>query len=198
MKRKTSPRVKDGKTQRKNRSSVTPSPYNTPQPYPVIDRERPGRGYKHLIRKSDLDRFVRIVPDWDELARGLDVIVQASGEDNCLGWCDPGIVAICAWERKISWDDCDLDFYEEHQRFFSKIDVPCSRNGKYWSVGFDEKTAKAFQLIHVLVHELGHHHDRMTTRSKKHAARGEGYAEEYAERHEDEILRRYICEFELY
>lgn len=37
-----------------------------------------------------------------------------------------------------------------------------------------------FQLLHVLPHELGHHRDRMTTRSRISAARGEPFAERYA------------------
>ncbi len=46
-------------------------------------------------------------------------------------------------------------------------------------------------LVHILVHVLGHHHDRMTTRSRKSTARGESFAERYAREHEDEILTRY-------
>jgi len=52
-------------------------------------------------------------------------------------------------------------------------------------------SAKAFQLIHIFIHELGHHHDRMTTRSKRAVARGEEYAENYARRFEDVIIEEY-------
>jgi hypothetical protein len=44
-----------------------------------------------------------------------------------------------------------------------------------WTV----EQARAFQLTYILSHELGHHHDRMTTRSWR-VARGEPYAEAYA------------------
>jgi hypothetical protein len=50
-----------------------------------------------------------------------------------------------------------------------------------WEVRWTEGQARAFQLLHVLPHELGHHRDRMTTRSRDRAARGEPYAERYAE-----------------
>jgi hypothetical protein len=66
-------------------------------------------------------------------------------------------------------------------------------------MGSDEGRNKqrAFQLIHIFIHELGHHHDRMTTRSKRDACRGEGYAETYARRFEDLLLARYRNEFPL-
>jgi hypothetical protein len=49
--------------------------------------------------------------------------------------------------------------------------------------------------MHVLLHELGHHHDRMTTRSRNEAARGESYAETYANRYADRIWEAYEAEF---
>jgi hypothetical protein len=47
---------------------------------------------------------------------------------------------------------------------------------------FTEGQARAYQLLHILPHELGHHHDRITTRSRRRSARGEPYAEAYANR----------------
>jgi len=48
-----------------------------------------------------------------------------------------------------------------------------------------------------LLHELGHHHDRMTTKSKRTASRGEGYAERYALAYADRIWESYLNEFGL-
>src|SRR4051812_42395792 len=39
--------------------------------------------------------------------------------------------------------------------------------------------------------ELGHHHDRMTTWTKRQCGRGESFAESFAREHEDEIIARY-------
>ena len=58
-----------------------------------------------------------------------------------------------------------------------------------------EAQARAFQLLHILPHELGHHHDRMTTRTRRYAARGEPYAEEYANRVLDDVWPAYISRF---
>jgi hypothetical protein len=64
-------------------------------------------------------------------------------------------------------------------------------------VRFTESTAKAFLLIHVLVHELGHHHDQMTTQKRRQASRGEAFAEAYAREHEDRIISLYCRHFDL-
>ena len=88
---KKTPKVRDGKVQKKNRTALTPNYYNTPQSYPVLDRKRPGAGYKHLIRKRDLYRFIEIIPDWDELAVGLNAVVLAPGEPGAMGWHSPGV-----------------------------------------------------------------------------------------------------------
>jgi hypothetical protein len=60
---------------------------------------------------------------------------------------------------------------------------------------FTETSAQAFLLVHVLVHELGHHHDRMTSPSRRDCTRGEPYAEEYARRYEDRIWPAYCRVF---
>ena len=193
--RKTTPRVKSGKVQQKNRLSQTPNYYNTPQQYPIIDRQKPGWGWRHLIRKKDLSNFINILPEWNELSKGLDAIILASGNYGMLGWHDYGVIGICAWDREIVWDDCDEDFYNEHKEVFEKLNIPCVQKEKLWVVSFDEAAAKAFQLIHVFIHELGHHHDRMTTRSKENAARGEEYAENYAKKYEDIIIDLYQRNF---
>ena len=63
--------------------------------------------------------------------------------------------------------------------------------------GLDEETVRAYQLLDVLLHELGHHHDRMTTGSQKRPARGETYAEQYAAQYAERIWDAYSAEFEL-
>ena len=51
-------------------------------------------------------------------------------------------------------------------------------------------------LLDVLPHELGHHHDSLTTRSKR-VGRGEPYAEEYARRTLETVWPLYRDRFEL-
>ena len=67
----------------------------------------------------------------------------------------------------------------------------------YYLCKFDESDVRGYQLLHILLHELGHHHDRMTTRSQKRAGRGEKYAEEYARLYEASIWQQYQKMFSL-
>lgn len=196
LRRKTTPRVVDGVVQFKSRHAPTPDYYNTPQAVPVIDRRRPGPGYRHVLKKGDVIDFISIVPDWDELSKGLNVIVLAPGEEDTDGWHDPGIVAVCAWEREL-WRKVDDEFYREHADILERLGVRCEKTKSGLLSKFSEATAKAFQLLHILLHELGHHHDCMTTRSKREASRGEGYAERYARQYENLIWDRYLEVFGL-
>jgi hypothetical protein len=188
--------VVDGIVQFKNRRAPTPDYYNTPQTVPVIDRERPGLGYRHVLKKRDVIDFISILPDWDELSKGLNVIVLATAEEDADGWHDPGIVAVCAWEREL-WREMDAEYYQEHTDTLERLGVPCEKTTTGSLCKFTEATTKAFQLLHILLHELGHHHDRMTTRSKREASRGEGYAERYARQYEKLIWDRYLELFGL-
>ena len=49
--------------------------------------------------------------------------------------------------------------------------------------------------MHVFLHELGHHHGRMTTRKKTHAARDETYAEDFGNGLKDEMWERFFRAF---
>ena len=51
MNRKTTPKVKNGKVQKKNRHKKTLNYWNTRQDILQIDRESPGGGFKHFLEK---------------------------------------------------------------------------------------------------------------------------------------------------
>ena len=197
MNRRSAPKVVGGKVQRKNRSTTTPNYYDTPQTSPVIDRRRPGLGYRHILMKRDVERFINILPDWNELSKGLNAVVQAPGNGYCDGWHKPGVVAVCAWERDV-WVEVGPWYFDDHKSIFNQLGVPCeSLDTGDHLCKFTEGTAKAYQLLHILLHELGHHHDRMTTKSKRESARGERYAERYAIKYARWIWNRYFDEFGL-
>lgn len=194
--RKTTPKVKDGKVQRKNRSAETPNYYNTPPEVPAIIRERPGRGCRHLLRKQDIVDFLSILPDWEDLSRGLNAIILGSGGGSSYGWWEPGEIVICAWDRELR-QEWTREYVDEHSHYLDRLDVPFSRTDTYggkpiYTCEFTEESARAFQLMNVLFHELGHHHDCMTTKSQRDAARGESYAEQYANRYAVVLWERYF------
>jgi hypothetical protein len=193
--RKSTPKVRDGKVQRKNRAALSLGYKNYVQNRPQLERERPGAGYRHVLRKGDVERFITLLPDWDELSRDLDAIVLAAGDPDSMGWYGQGVVAVCAWDRELS-RDWRSDFVVEHAPILERLDVSIEapRRGMQ-RVHITEESVRAFQLMHVLLHELGHHHDRMTTRSQRRASRGEGFAEEYANRYMEAIWQAYTREF---
>jgi hypothetical protein len=205
--RKTNPRVRDGKVQRKNRTAVSPHYSQTPQDRPIVDRQRPGEGYRHLLTKSQLYQFIDLLPDWAELSHGLNAVVLAPGDQRAMGWCGRGIVAICAWERELH-GEWSVDFIADHRGVLDRLGVVIEPvfddvedeqryrpNPDYQLCRFSETSARGFQLMHIFLHELGHHHDRITTRSQRSASRGEGYAEQYAHRYGEEIWASYFRVF---
>jgi len=189
--RKTTPKVRGGKSQRKNRTDLSPGYKNHLQHEPIIDRLRPGPGYRHVLKKRDIERFIELLPDWEELSKGLDAVLLAEGEPDCFGWHHPGVVAICAWDRELggTWYS---EFVVEHQDLLDRLGVSSERcsPGTHF-LDWTEESVKGFQLLHLFLHELGHHHDRITTRSQRHASRGESYAEQYAQRYAEEIWEKY-------
>ena len=157
--RKSAPRVVGGRVQKKNDPEWTANYYTTAPASLVIDRRRPGQGCRHVLMQRDVERFVRLLPDWPELSRSLNAIALAPGEHSTNGSHTPGVVHICAWEADL-WINYAVGHYEDHN-------------------------------LHILLRELGHRHDRMTTESKVRAAQGEPYAESYALAYEVQIWDRY-------
>jgi hypothetical protein len=188
--RKTSPRVIGGLVQKKNNWSETPDYYNTEQRLLVVDRRRPGKGFRHLLKQQDIKDFIRILPDWNELSLGLNAIVLAPGSWDTFGYHLPGVVHVCAWDANI-WTELCKEGYERERETLNRLGVPCEEIDNGVLCRFTENTARAHQLLATLLHELGHHHDRMSSKSKRCAGRGEPYAEAYAKSYTDRIWVEY-------
>jgi hypothetical protein len=188
--RKSSPKVLGGKVQRKNNHSLTGDYYIIEQRMPVIDRKRPGKGFRHLLKQKDIHDFISILPDWKELSLGLNAIVLAPAHSTAFGYHVPGVVHICAWDEDL-WLELSKDCYEREREILERLGVPCEEVKGWMLCKFTESTARGHQLLATLLHELGHHHDRMTTKSKMDSARGESYAEAYARTYSDRIWNQY-------
>jgi hypothetical protein len=156
----------------------------------VIDRRKPGRGFRHVLKPKDIRAFIEILPDWDQLSVGLDAIVLAAGSREVYGYHTRGVVHICAWEKDL-WLTFPLGSFEGQRVVIERLGVPYEREKDGVVCKFDEEKAKAHQLLATMLHELGHHHDRMTTNQKTYPGRGEAYAETYARRYAERIWVRY-------
>jgi hypothetical protein len=185
MHRRQAPKVRDGRVQKKNNWAPTPAPNEI-----RLERRDPAWGGRHLITIAQLREFIALLPMWDEVADGLEAIVLDDADD-CMGWCWSGVVAVCDWEAGLWWDDADPAWMDEHRELLERLEVEIAGPEVRWT----EAQARAFQLLHILPHELGHHHDRITTRTRRYAARGEPYAEAYALKVLDDVWPAYITRF---
>jgi hypothetical protein len=161
-----------------------------------LRRSGPPKGYRHLLKRRDLERFVELVPNWDELAEGL-YWVLLSRDTECQGWHTRGVVAVCAWPESLWFEDMSKRWYCEHADVLERLGVAVWKVGYRWVAEWTEDQARAFQLLHVFLHELGHHHDRMTTWTERRAARGEPFAERFALELEEHIWDDYLRVFPL-
>lgn len=210
-------RVRDGRVLKKNNWRLDARDYRAlAQDEIRLDRRRPPEGSRHLITIAELRRFVELLPDWDEVAVGLDAIVLDSATD-CAGWCGPGVVAVCAWPHDL-WDWWPVKMVDEHRHILDLLEVrrvplEASREHREFreelaalgvearaasgdlELRWTEPQARAYQLLHILPHELGHHHDRITSRRQRSAGRGEPYAESYANRVLEQVWPDYVQVF---
>jgi hypothetical protein len=190
MNRKSAPKVKDGRVQKKNRHELTPSYWNTRQSILQIDIEDPGKGYKHFLKKRDVVQFLGILPHWAEIADELDAILLAEG-GGPDGWYQNGVIAICAWDKNMT-SSFNLDYFNDHKELFDRLGVNYEIKKNSAICHFNESQIKAYQLLHILLHEIGHHHDRINTKSKRAPANGEKYAETYAFKYEKIVWNKYF------
>jgi hypothetical protein len=120
----------------------------------------------------------------------LEGACHADGEYEFFHREETGAIFLHPWEENL-WVTWELPYFHAHREIFERLGVSFDEERKFVSVRFTEAQARAFMLLHVFMHELGHHHDRMT--QKHHgASRGEDYAERFAMRHFDELYPEYV------
>jgi hypothetical protein len=102
IKRKSAMRVRGGRVAKKN--NWTPDArehYARRQSEIQIERTEPGPGYRHVVTVAQLREFLEILPDWDELAIGLEAISIYRGNAEWVGLSNSGVVVIAAWPREM-------------------------------------------------------------------------------------------------
>jgi hypothetical protein len=194
--RKSATRVRGGRVAKKNNWVPDLKDYYArPQSEIQIERTDPGPGYRHVVTVSELRQFLEILPDWDELAVGLEAISIWRGNSEWLGISNPGVVVITAWPREMWWS-VEPSWIEEEAEVLERLEVEVVAHPESsdLEVRWTPAQARAYMLTDVLVHELGHHHDRMTSRSGR-LGRGERFAVQYASRVRAEVWPEYTRRF---
>lgn len=195
--RKSTPKVKDGKVQKKNFQGTTNNYYDHVQPELVIDRQRPGPGARHILTVEDIRSFIRIIPDWGKLSKGLDAIILTPFDEDCFGRYNTlGLIKLSAWPRDL-WISLHVSVYERKHWLLERIGVEFEPSGDQVLVKFTEEQARAALLLGTFLHELGHHVDRMTSRNQIEAGNGEPFAEGFNRDIADKIWPAYTRAFNL-
>ncbi len=190
--RRTSTKVINGVVSPKNREDAT-----DPRPYEII-RKPAGRGFRHVVSAGQLEQFISIIPAADELLEGVERIVLGGG-DSAFGWHyrshrrKVAEIELCAWPKSL-WAPMSLWYFRLHQRYFDAFNVGYSLDERPIVCRFNTAQARAFSLLHVFLHELGHHHDWKHRRGD-YLPGEEPYADEFAFRYLDQLLPLYREKF---
>lgn len=192
--RRTKTRIKKGTAQKKTRWSKTPNYWNTYQDEIQIDIQSPGVGFKHSLKKRDIKLFLELLPNREEIDIRFDAVVLAEGSTYSDGWYRNGVIGICAFEKTMTRIHSE-SYFNAHKAIFDRLGVKYTKYEDEVECHFTENQIKAYLLLHIFLHELGHHHDKMHTKSKRRCARGEQYAENYALKYEEIIWNKYFEHF---
>lgn len=188
MNRKSAPGVRDGRVQKKNRHTLSPDIYVHEFDSLVVKRLRPSKGYYHAVSPTDVREFIRLIPDWESASEGIKAVVLTPGGDWAYGrYHNAGIIKLDAWPRN------ELLWVSGRKRWLIErigLDVPESNE-----VLLSPRQVRAFLLLGTFLHELGHHVDRMATRSRWDAANGEPAAIAYELRRQRELADIFFEQF---
>jgi hypothetical protein len=188
--RRTATKIKDGRVQRKNGHLPTGC-----LGY-VLDRESPGKGFRHVVSKRDLQAFIEVIPDSHRLCQRLERIVLArcsSENDGAYEFYhreETGAIFLNAWPENL-WIELETDYFEAHEPIFYRLGVSFDRAEQAVFCRFTEAQARAFTLLHVFLHELGHHHDHLHQKHRN-SRRGEDYAERFATSRFEQLYLAYL------
>jgi hypothetical protein len=196
--RKSTPRVVQGRVQKKNRWVRDLKDFRAwEQSEVVVHRERPGEGFRHLVSVRDVQTFVTLIPEFSSWTTGLDAIVLAHGIEGKYGRYRDGVIELRAWPKELSrW--CTADFLDASPELFQRLGVEREQDPsdpRWYRLHWTEAQARAFMLMDVFIHELGHHVDRMTSRRKETCGRGEPFAEAFARSYAEALWNRYCDTF---
>ncbi|MBC8002377.1 MAG: hypothetical protein H7X97_07290 [Opitutaceae bacterium] len=143
--------------------------------------------------------FINIIPEWHRYSDRLERIVLAGREDGYDGSHvfhpreETGSIFLNAWPEDL-WMEIVTPYFDAHESIFERVGVSFDRRKDCVVCRFTARQARAFMLLHVFMHELGHHYDRI---NQKHldSWKGEDYAERFATSRFDQMFPAYVGVF---
>ena len=158
-----------------------------------------------MVTQSDVFNFIRMIRRWETLSIWLNRIVLDTGSRTRFGWFRYGTVALCTMPANLvvgiqrEWFYRDIDSFDrvgipyerqsDDQRSANAHDPELAHAD--FVCRFTLSQAKCFHLTRTLLHELGHHADRVSNR-KGWCSRGEDFAERFGRRLERDVWQAYI------
>jgi hypothetical protein len=191
--RRTATKVKAGRVQRKNRHRPTGHDGF------VLHRESPGRSFRHVVIKRDIQAFIDVLPNWHRYSERLERIVLASPSEGCDAAHyfyrreETGAIFLHAWREDL-WTDSTIPYFDSHHEIFERLGLSYDRGEDCVSCRFTEPQARAFMLLRVFMLELGHPYDRI---HQKHSdsSKGEDHAERFATSRFEQLFPLYVRVF---
>lgn len=189
----TATKVKNGRVQRKNRQRPTAHEHL------VLHRESPGVGHQHVVSKRDIVEFVELIPEWSRFSERLESVRLIPPTDLSDGYHEfydreeTGSIALCAWPEDL-WIWLSAEYFNAHAPIFGVLGVCSEPDENSVHCRFTKAQAKAFTLLHVFMHELGHHYDRIHQKHRG-GSKGEDYAERFATGRFSQLLSGYVRMF---
>ena len=198
--RTTTPRVKNGKVQRKNRTQNTELAGLLDNSRFNVIRFKPDGPYFHPVRQPEVYRFVELIPDWTQISKGLSAcVLNKDGDDVQQGasyersyhaiWIDP-------FPKSLStiWSHA---FFTAHKTFVERLGarVEFAESSSNITIHWTESQARAWQLLHLFLYELKVHAEYITLAKNRRFEHSNSVAEAYAFQTAEIIWDPYESEF---
>lgn len=152
-----------------------------------------------MVSKRNVQDFIDLIPGWDRYSERLERIVLARPVDSCDGAHvfyyreETGAIFLYAWREDL-WIELANSYFDSHRKIFEMLGVSFDRGDEHVMCRFTESQARAFMLLHVFMHELGHHYDRIHQKHR-YSSKGEDYAEKFALSRFEQLFAAYIAKF---
>ena len=151
QRRRVALKVRDGVVQRKNNHTPTAT-----LGY-VLARESPAKGCRHVVTKQDIRLLTSIIPNWNDLAKGLESIILTSsgahhdGRYQIFHREKTGRIEIPAWDGEL-WQVFEPEYHREHAGVFELLGVATEPHPDGVQCRLTRPQAKALLLLHVFLH----------------------------------------------